>query len=88
MGRGKLPSSAFIDSLIDAVNAGDQNAINQAQELSAQLAKRANSRLSALEKADLTSSRAYEAAEYFLQEDHNRTRFSESKKLSGRILTE
>lgn len=82
------PDYAQIQSLIDGLEAGNEDALKEAQELSSRLAKRANSRLSALEKADLTSSRAYERAEYFLQEDQNRTRFSESKKLEGRMLAD
>lgn len=75
-----------INDLIDRVENGDQDAIAEARALSAKLSKRANVRLSALEEKEYTSGHAYESAKYFLGEDLNRTKFSESKKLSGNDL--
>ena len=76
-----------INDLIDRVEDGDQDAIAEARALSAKLSKRANVRLSALEEKGYTSGPAYESAKYFLGEDLNRSKFSESKKLSGEDLT-
>lgn len=76
-----------INDLIDRVEDGDPEAIAEARALSAKLSKRANTRLSALEQKGYTSGSAYESAKYFLGEDLNRTKFSESKKLSGEDLT-
>lgn len=76
-----------INDLIDRVEDGDPEAIAEARALSAKLSKRANVRLSALEKKGYTSGSAYKSAKYFLGEDLNRSKFSESKKLSGEDLT-
>ncbi len=76
-----------INDLIDRVEDGDPEAIAEARALSAKLSKRANVRLSALEEKGYTSGSAYESAKYFLGEDLNRSKFSESKKLSGEDLT-
>lgn len=76
-----------INDLIDRVEDGDPDAIAEARALSAKLSKRANVRLSALEEKGYTTGSAYESAKYFLGEDLNRTKFSESKKLTGEDLT-
>lgn len=76
-----------INDLIDLVEDGDPDAIAEARALSAKLSKRANVRLSSLEEKGYTSGQAYTSAKYFLGEDLNRKKFSESKKLSGEDLT-
>lgn len=76
-----------INDLIDRVEDGDPDAIAEARALSAKLSKRANVRLSSLEEKGYTSGQAYTSAKYFLGEDLNRKKFSESKKLSGEDLT-
>lgn len=68
--------------LIDAIEAGDPEAIREAQQLSAQLAKRANVRLKALEDSSFTSFQ-YRKTKYQLNEEFGRQKFSESKKLTG-----
>lgn len=75
-----------INDLIDRIEAGDEEAADEARELSAKLSKRANTRLRALEKEGFTSGQAYRSANYFLEEDFDRTRFSESKKLNDKDL--
>lgn len=77
-----------INNLIDGIDAGDPDSIAKAQDISARLSKRANTRLRALEKEGLTSGRAYQRAKYFLSEDQNREYFSQSKKLTGDELKE
>ena len=76
-----------INDLIDRVEDGDPDAIAEARALSAKLSKRANVRLSSLEEKGYTSGQAYTSAKYFLGEDLNRKKFSESKKLSSEDLT-
>ena len=73
--------------LIDAIEAGDPEAIREAQQLSAQLAKRANVRLKALEDSSFTSFQ-YRKTKYQLNEEFGREKFSESKKLTGDELVE
>lgn len=77
-----------INNLIDGIDAGDPESIAKAQDISARLSKRANTRLRALEKEGLTSGKAYQRAKYFLSEDQNREYFSQSKKLTGDELKE
>lgn len=76
-----------INDLIDRVDSGNPESVQEARALSAKLSKRANVRLSALEKKGYTTGSAYTSAKYFLGEDLNRSKFSESKKLSGKDLT-
>lgn len=73
--------------LIDAIEAGDSEAIREAQQISAQLAKRANVRLKALEDSSYTSFQ-YRKTKYQLSEQFGREKFSESKQLTGEQLTE
>ena len=70
-----------IRTLVDAANDGDTNALRQLQLESARLAKRANVRLKALEDKNFMTP-ARKRAESFLDIDE-RSRFSESKKLTG-----
>ena len=71
--------------LIEGIDSGDPAAIAEAQRLSSQLAKRANVRLSAFDESNFQS-RAVNRARYYLQEDLNRNKFTESKKLEGEEL--
>lgn len=73
--------------LIDAIEAGDPEAIREAQQISAKLAKRANVRLKALEDSSFTSFQ-YRKTKYQLNEQFGREKFSESKQLTGEQLTE
>ena len=74
-------------SLLDRLDSGDEDALREAQLLSAQLAKRANVRLKALEDANYRPFE-FRRAKYFLKEDFGREKFSESKKLTGDELKE
>lgn len=78
----------MIRNYLDVLSAdlSDITALTSAQSLSAALAKTANSRLRALEKAGFTSSPAYQRATYFTQEIRDGLRFSQSKNLSPAML--
>lgn len=80
--RGEVPSYQSLVALLDAAEAGDEKALADARKISAQLAKRANVRLSALEQADFEASPAYMRVRDTIGRDRWRVRFSESKKLS------
>lgn len=71
--------------LMEGIDAGDPESIAEAQRISSQLAKRANVRMSAVEESNFHS-RAVNRAKYYLQEDLNRNKFTESKKLEGEEL--
>lgn len=72
-------------ALLDGIDSGDPDAIREAQRISSQLAKRANVRWAAIEESNYHS-RALNRAKYYLQEDLNRNKFTESKKLEGEEL--
>ena len=80
--RGEIPTYQEMIDLLDAAEAGDAQAMQDAQAISSQLAKRANVRLKALEKADLETSPSYMRVQDQLDRLDGRARFSESKKLS------
>lgn len=70
--------------LIDLMNSGDENALQELRQESARLAKRANVRLSALEQKGYSTPASRRAFGFLDLEE--RTRFSESKKLSAETL--
>lgn len=72
-------------ALLDGIDSGDPDAIREAQRISSQLAKRANVRWAAIEESNYHS-RALNRAKYYLQEDLNRNKFTESRKLEGEEL--
>lgn len=82
MKAAKLPDYQYLIGLLDAAEAGDQGALQEAQKISSQLAKRANVRLKALEDKDFEASPAYMRVRDTIGADRWRVRFSESKKLS------
>ena len=83
MARAYVPDYGQVRALIESAYSGDVGALSELQSLSSSMAKRANVRLKALETSDLTASPAYRRAEYYLNEERNRTRFSESKKMTA-----
>lgn len=70
--------------LIELMNAGDPEALSELQAESARLAKRANVRLKALEEHNYMTPAVKRALGFLDMED--RTRFTESKKLTGETL--
>lgn len=84
--RGEVPSYQSMIALLDAAEAGDEKALADARQISAQLAKRANVRLKALEEADYEASPAYMRVRDTIGRDRWSVRFSESKKLSTQEL--
>lgn len=82
LARGEIPTYQEMVDLLDAAEAGDDQALSDARAISSQLSKRANVRLKALEKADLETSPAYMRVQDQLDRLDGRARFSESKKLS------
>lgn len=86
--RGKIPTYQSMINLLDRAEAGDENALREAQFLSAKLAKRANVRLSDLEQRGFEASPAYLRVRDIMSEENlsGRVRFSESKKLSAEQL--
>lgn len=70
--------------LIERMNSGDPEALRELQQESARLAKRANVRLKALEEHNYSTPASRRAFGFLEMED--RSRFSESKKLSGDTL--
>lgn len=82
MKAAKLPDYQYLIGLLVAAEEGDQGALQQAQKISSQLAKRANVRLKALEDKDFEASPAYMRVRDTIGRDRWRVRFSESKKLS------
>lgn len=86
--RGELPSYQSLIAMLDAAEAGDEKALQDARQVSAQLAKRANVRLHDLEEADFEASPAYMRVRDTIGRDRWRVRFSESKKLSLQELEE
>lgn len=84
--RGEVPSYQTMVALLDAAEAGDEKALQDARQISSQLAKRANVRLKALEEADYEASPAYMRVRDTIGRDRWRVRFSESKKLSTQEL--
>lgn len=82
--RGGLIYEEEID-LFERIDAGDPDAIAEAQNISSRLAKRANVRISAIKETGFKS-RALKRAEYYLSEDLGREKFTESKKLTGEEL--
>lgn len=84
--RGEVPSYQTMVELLDAAEAGDEKALQDARQISSQLAKRANVRLKALEEADYEESPAYMRVRDTIGRDRWRVRFSESKKLSTQEL--
>lgn len=84
--RGEVPTYQTMVALLDAAEAGDEKALQDARQISSQLAKRANVRLKALEEADYEASPAYMRVRDTIGRDRWRVRFSESKKLSTQEL--
>lgn len=82
MKAAKLPDYQYLIGLLDAAESGDQGALQEAQKISSQLAKRANVRLKALENADYEAAPSYMRVRDTIGADRWRVRFSESKKLS------
>lgn len=77
--RNRVKSVPTTEQLRAMYEAGDIEGLRAQNEI---LAKRANTRLSALEKADLDSTAAYSrAAKFFKDNDYASDRFSRSKKL-------
>ena len=75
-----------LNHLIDMIRAGDAAAIHEAQAISVKESRIANQQLRRLESADLTTSPAYQKAEFFLGEETGKNRFSQSKQLEGEDL--
>lgn len=84
--RGQIPSYQYMIGLLDKYYAGDESALQDARQISAQLAKRANVRLKALETSDYEASPAYMRVRDIIGEETGRIRFSESKKLTAQQL--
>lgn len=86
LARGEIPTYQEMVDLLDAAEAGDAQALSDAQAISSQLSKRANVRLQSLEAHDFESSPAYMRVRDMLDNLDGRVRFSESKHLSREQL--
>ena len=86
LARGEIPTYQEMVDLLDAAEAGDAQALQDAQAISSQLAKRANVRLKALEKEDFESSPSYMRVLDQMDRLDGRARFSESRHLSREDL--
>lgn len=76
-----------INNLIDRVESGDEEAIQEARRISVTLSKRANVRLKALEDKNLTSGEAYSTVRDFARtEGREKARFSQSGKMDTEDL--
>lgn len=76
-----------INNLIDRVESGDEEAIQEARRISVTLSKRANVRLKALEDQGLTAGEAYANARDFAGSGRKeKVRFSQSAKLDEKAL--
>lgn len=87
----KIPTIQEITSLIDKARSGDSSAFNELGELNNKLAKRANQRMSEIEKqSDIAHTSAYDRAQGFLADvsdtstinKSGKMRFSQSRKMS------
>lgn len=87
----KIPTIQEITSLIDKARSGDSSAFNELGELNNKLAKRANQRMSEIEKqSDIAHTGAYDRAQGFLADvsdtstrnKSGKMRFSQSRKMS------
>lgn len=86
LARGEIPTYQEMVDLLDAAEAGDAQALSDAQAISSQLSKRANVRLRELEKKDFESAPSYMRVRDMLDNLDGRVRFSESKHLSREQL--
>lgn len=76
-----------INNLIDRVESGDEEAIQEARRVSVTLSKRANVRLKALEDQGLTAGEAYANVRNFARSGRKeKVRFSQSAKLDEKDL--
>lgn len=76
-----------INNLIDRVESGDEEAIQEARRISVTLSKRANVRLKALEDQGLTAGEAYANVRDFARAGRKeKVRFSQSAKLDEEAL--
>lgn len=87
----KIPTIQEITNLITKAKAGDTSALNELGELNNKLSKRANQRMSEIEKQrDIAHTDAYDRAQGFLSDvsdtstrnKSGKMRFSQSRKLS------
>lgn len=81
--RGEIPTYQYMVGLLDQYYEGNEAALQEAQQISSQLAKRANVRLKALETADYEASPAYMRVRDMIGKETGRIRFTESKKLTA-----
>lgn len=86
LARGETPTYQEMVDLLDAAEAGNVQALRDAQAISSQLSKRANVRLRELEKQDFESAPSYMRVRDMLDNLDGRVRFSESKHLSREQL--